>query len=783
MGAGMKCLVLAGGSGDRLWPLSRKNYPKQFMEIHKNRSLLQETVTRNMPFCEEFFIATNWKYHYIAEGQMKSFQGLKYRMFYEEIARKTAAAIAMVCFQCNASEFLFVVAADHFIKGNGYQEAIIRCKELAEQGYLVSIGIEALGPNTEFGYICHRGEEVEGFREKPDLETAKSYIKKGTYLWNSGMFLFETGVFLEELKIYSPEIYYACKEGAKKVKRGNNSVIIPEGVLLTIPEICVEKAVFEHSKKMKTVQREFEWWDIGHIEDMEKFSESSDFENSIQEDCINTTVLNRSKRNIVVTNGLKNIMVVNTDDAVYIGEKGLSPQLKTIVRENKEEYGHYFEDNKISYRPWGMYEVLNSEPNYKVKKLTIFPGETIYAHKHAYRSEHWSIVEGKARVSIDGTTRDYEEKESIDVAVGVSHQVSNVTRENLIIIEVAVGESVTEKDIISLQSMDVSEKELGFEIEDIVELEPAYKDYLWGGNKLKKLYGKKCDYGTIAESWELSGHEAGESIISSGRYKGVAFGHYLKKIGWEALGWKCENYEKFPLLIKFIDAKEDLSVQVHPGDEYAIREEGEYGKNEMWYIAHCKEGAKLYCGLKEKKTKEEIKKRVEKGTIMEVMKEFPVKQGDVFFIEAGTIHAIGEGIVIYEIQQSSNSTYRLYDYGRKDRFGNFRELHLEKALKVANMEPYDEWKFPCKEEVEEGYTKQILGQCKYFESIRYTIKTQAEIEVEDASFSVVSFLEGFGEIKTKTTCLRFYPGKTYFIAAGKKKVMVQGECQFIMTHI
>ena len=178
---------------------------------------------------------------------------------------------------------------------------------------------------------------------------------------------------------------------------------------------------------------------------MEKFSESSDFENSIQEDCINTTVLNRSKRNIVVTNGLKNIMVVNTDDAVYIGEKGLSPQLKTIVRENKEEYGHYFEDNKISYRPWGMYEVLNSEPNYKVKKLTIFPGETIYAHKHAYRSEHWSIVEGKARVSIDGTTRDYEEKESIDVAVGVSHQVSNVTRENLIIIEVAVGESVTEK--------------------------------------------------------------------------------------------------------------------------------------------------------------------------------------------------------------------------------------------------------------------------------------------------------------------------------------------------
>ena len=114
---------------------------------------------------------------------------------------------------------------------------------------------------------------------------------------------------------------------------------------------------------MKTVQREFEWWDIGHIEDMEKFSESSDFENSIQEDCINTTVLNRSKRNIVVTNGLKNIMVVNTDDAVYIGEKGLSPQLKTIVRENKEEYGHYFEDNKISYRPWGMYEVLSSEPN------------------------------------------------------------------------------------------------------------------------------------------------------------------------------------------------------------------------------------------------------------------------------------------------------------------------------------------------------------------------------------------------------------------------------------
>lgn len=196
----------------------------------------------------------------------------------------------------------------------------------------------------------------------------------------------------------------------------------------------------------------------------------------------------------------------------------------------------------------------------------------------------------------------------------------------------------------------------------IEKLSPAFKDYLWGGTKLREVYGKKCDYDKVAESWELSTHKAGESRLTAGGINGPTLSEYFEKAGCSVLGENCGKFEDFPVLIKFIDAKEPLSIQVHPSDEYAMRVEHEYGKTEMWYIMDCEPNAFLYFGVNREVTKEEFRERIENNTVLEVLNRVDVHKGDVFFIESGTIHAIGAGIMICEIQQNSNCTYRVYDY-------------------------------------------------------------------------------------------------------------------------
>ena len=220
-----------------------------------------------------------------------------------------------------------------------------------------------------------------------------------------------------------------------------------------------------------------------------------------------------------------------------------------------------------------------------------------------------------------------------------------------------------------------------------IQLQAAYKDYLWGGNKLREQYNKVASLEHIAESWELSNHEAGQSIVLNGPYAGETFGSYLTKVSKEVLGTHCESFESFPILIKLIDAKSALSIQVHPDDVYALEKEKSYGKTEMWYILSCEEDAYLYYGVNQSLTPEVLKVHIENNTILDVLNKVYVKPGDVFFIEAGTIHAIGGGILICEIQQNSNLTYRVYDYNRKDDLGQTRELHIEKALEVSKLEP------------------------------------------------------------------------------------------------
>ena len=205
-----------------------------------------------------------------------------------------------------------------------------------------------------------------------------------------------------------------------------------------------------------------------------------------------------------------------------------------------------------------------------------------------------------------------------------------------------------------------------------------------GGQKLITDFNKKTQLSKAAESWELSTHKDGESVVATGSFKGLKLSEYIKENGnAECIGKKAAKFDFFPMLIKLIDAKDKLSIQVHPDDEYALRREGEYGKTEMWYIVDCEEGAYIYYGVKQEITKDELADRIKNNTLTDVLNKVPVKRGDVFFIPAGTIHAICAGILICEIQQNSNTTYRIYDYDRRDANGNPRQIHVEKAQATA----------------------------------------------------------------------------------------------------
>lgn len=774
----MKCLILAGGKGNSLWPLSREEYPKQFMQVKSGRSLLQETIARNIPFCDEFLIATNASYHFIVEGQMQAFQGLKYRCILEEEGRKTAPAIALSCMYLNPSELVYVVSADQIIEGSAYKETVMRGRALAKEGKLVTFGMEVLSAHTGYGYIRNCGAQVLEFKEKPDAASAFQYMKSGQYLWNSGNFLFCAGDFLNELKKYAPDVYEACKKVYGRLKTEGRAILLPRSQMMTIPAVSVERAVFEQSALVSVVQASFHWWDIGNLEILSSYMKKGHEKFVVREECENTTVINQTQGQLVVANHVQDLTIVNTEDACYITGKNSEISIKDIMHRHPE-YNMYFEKSRTVYRPWGTYEILNYTSNYKVKKVQVYPGKTLTTHRHTLRSEQWSVVQGTATVTLDQDTVEVPLYGSIQVPVGSSHTLANKSDEDLIIMEVSFGPQITEDDIENISVV----QETGEAGEEFIKCEPTFKDYLWGGTKLRDIYGKRCDYDVIAESWELSAHEDGQCRVSSGRHKGMFFGEYLKLIGEDALGWKCQAFEKFPLLIKFIDARGQLSVQVHPDDSYALPNENEYGKNEMWYIMDCEEGASIYFGLNRQLSPEELKQRAVDNTIQEVLREIPVKKGDTFFVEAGTIHAIGGGILICEIQQNSNCTYRLYDYGRKDKFGNLRELHLDKATAVVNTVYSDQTVVQYPQEGLYGNTIQKLCECKYFTSVRYDVQREIKIPVDEASFTSIVILEGSGTLQVGRQRMDFTAADSFFVHAGKKTIEVLGACSFIITRL
>lgn len=311
----------------------------------------------------------------------------------------------------------------------------------------------------------------------------------------------------------------------------------------------------------------------------------------------------------------------------------------------------------------------------------------------------------------------------------------------------------------------------------ILKLKPSCKDYLWGGHRLVEEYGKEYDGDVLAETWELSCHPDGPSMITNGKYAGKTLRQYIEEEGKEVLGTHCRRFRDFPILTKFIDARDNLSIQVHPDNRYALKNEGQYGKTEMWYVIDAGEDAFLYYGFKKEISKEEFSRRIQEDTLLEVLNAVPVQKGDVLFIESGTIHAIGKDILIAEIQQNSNVTYRVYDYGRLGKDGKKRDLHIEKALAVTNRVPI----------VRDKSSYPHVADCDYFTvdklNLDGEVMNKMEGKVSDASFASILMLDGAGTISNQGETLEFKKGDSFFVSAGSGNYQIEGSCDALITTI
>ena len=315
---------------------------------------------------------------------------------------------------------------------------------------------------------------------------------------------------------------------------------------------------------------------------------------------------------------------------------------------------------------------------------------------------------------------------------------------------------------------------------EVVKLRPYIKEIVWGGNTLRG-YGKVSDGKNIAECWELSLHKEGSSMIDSGELKGKALADVLTK---EDYGKNCEKFPFFPTLIKLIDADRELSVQVHPSDEYALKNENSFGKTEMWYILEAKKGAGIYLGFKRDTTKEEVEQKIKDNTLVDLLNFIEVKPGDCYFVKSGTVHAIGGGITLFEVQQNSALTFRLYDWGKLGMDGKPRELHIDKSLKVMNFKKF-------KPEV---FKRPLLGECDYFSTFEVEIGKEKGGQEEIApiasaaatrtylynekSFISITFVEGSGLVND----ISYAKGDTFFIPAGKK-AFIKGNGKYLLTTI
>jgi mannose-1-phosphate guanylyltransferase len=452
----MTNIILCGGSGTRLWPISRTLMPKQFVKLFSDKSLFQLTVDRNSKVCDTQFIVSSAEQYFLAIDQLEELHITQNKYLLEPVGRNTAPAIALACLALDSEELVLVTPSDHLIKNESeYSKVLKKAKELAEQNNLVTFGIKPTFAETGFGYIeSENTYDVKAFYEKPDFDTATAYLKAGNYYWNSGMFLFKAGVFLEELQKYAPEIYESCVAAFENKKIENSTLRIQHSHMEAIQDESIDYAVMEKSSKVKVVPSDIAWSDVGSFDAL--YDELSKDEhgntqnpNHISIDSKNNLIYGCERK--IATVDIEDCIIVDTGDALLISKKGSSQKVKNVVAKLKESSSELHNIHLTASRPWGTYTVLEDTPGYKIKRIEVKPGKRLSLQKHFHRNEHWIVVSGTATVTVGSETRLVRPNESTYIKMGEIHRLENQGKIPVILIEAQVGEYTGEDDIVRIE--------------------------------------------------------------------------------------------------------------------------------------------------------------------------------------------------------------------------------------------------------------------------------------------------------------------------------------------
>jgi mannose-1-phosphate guanylyltransferase len=457
----MTNIILCGGSGTRLWPISRTLMPKQFVKLFEDKSLFQLTVERNTPLCDEQFIVSNAEQYFLALDQLGELHKTTDKYLLEPVGRNTAPAIALACMALDPQAIVLITPSDHLIKDQqSYTQAVERARELASQDYLVTFGITPTFAETGFGYIESDGENVLSFKEKPDLKTAKQYLENNSklktqnlklFLWNSGMFCFKAGVFLEELRQLSPLVYDTCTVAFQNATV-NGMIRIAHDDMVAIPEDSIDYAVMEKSSRVKVVASDMGWSDVGSFdalyEELEKNPAGNTLNpNHVSIDSTNNLVFGSERK--IATVDIHDLIIIDTGDALLISKKGSSQKVKQIVNEVRKTT-ELHNIHLTAHRPWGTYTILEDTPGYKIKRIVVQPGKRLSLQKHFHRSEHWIVVSGTATVTVGDQTQTIRPNESTYIKMGEIHRLANEGKIPVVLIEAQVGEYTGEDDIVRI---------------------------------------------------------------------------------------------------------------------------------------------------------------------------------------------------------------------------------------------------------------------------------------------------------------------------------------------
>lgn len=440
----MTNVILCGGSGTRLWPLSRTLMPKQFIRLFNAKSLFDLTLRRNV-HAQKTIIVCNEAHYFLALDECGGKKIDKFIL--EPFGKNTAAAITFAALCCDEDEILLITPSDHLIEDEAeYKKALLIAQSYANQDFLVTFGIKPSEPNTGYGYIkADKNGDVERFIEKPNLETAVKFIKEGEYYFNSGMFCFKAGVFLNEMKKYAPSIVKDVAAAIEGSVNEPNLLKISPNFMDKIEDISIDYALMQKSLNIKMVPLDAGWSDMGSFDELSKKMKSDS--EPLQIDASENFVIAKKPTALV---DVQNLLVVDTEDALLITKKGSSQKVKEVYKHFSNSLPEICEAHTSVYRPWGSYEVLGEGNGYKMKKIIVKPGKRLSLQKHFKRNEHWIVVEGEALVTIDSDKTPLKQNESIYIKKEQTHRLENTANTDLIVIEVQTGEYLGEDDIVRI---------------------------------------------------------------------------------------------------------------------------------------------------------------------------------------------------------------------------------------------------------------------------------------------------------------------------------------------